>query len=467
MPPVFNQHEMGACMRRVVFLSFIVIYTHCAAQQKMISLKELPALVENNLPQIQVYKEQSNATSQGINLAKNTLVPEAAVGYQINYTTFNNITGMSYPGLIMPITGPPSSNNNIDFVPGTALTLLVKWNPVTFGQRNAAIQKATAQFQLANASYNQVLFKQQYAALYTYLDAVYFQQLLTSTQANISRIEEALTQSLALSKEGLRPGMDTIQFQSALAQARVNFYSAEKAYQLELAELTRLTGLQQSSAEVILSDTSIAATYPLLPDFTGGFSGNPVLQYYQSKQEFSKATLKEIQTAWRPRLDVWGNAYGRGSGVEYTGVISKSDGWNLSRTNYGAGIQLSFPILQFSQINIQKKQYQSLLKSDEAMVSQTKLDLEKQWESALINFNQNKQIAEQTKLQQQYAGYAYSGLALSYKSGLTDFIRLAQGQYDLLNADIAKANAYLQMWHALLDVAVARGDIHIFLQQLK
>jgi outer membrane protein len=467
MPSVFNQNKMRTCLRRVIFLYFIVTYINCDAQQKIISLREIASLVQNNLPQLQSYKEQSNAASQNINLAKNTFVPDASIGYQANYSTYNNITGMSYPGLMMPITGPPSANNNINFVPGTALFMFVKWNPITFGQRNAAIQKASAQFQLANASYNQVLFKQQYAALYTYLDAVYLQQLLISTQANISRTETALNQSLVLSKEGLRPGIDTTQFQSGLAQARVNFYSAQKAYQLQLEELTRLAGLQQSSADIILSDSLLAANFPSLPDTSETFTDNPVLQYYQSKQEFSKASLKEIETVWRPHLDVWGNAYGRGSGVEYNGIINKTDGWNLSRTNYGAGIQLSFPILQFSQINIQKKQYQSLLKSDEAIVSQTKLDLQKQLESALINFNQNKQIAEQTKLQKQFAGYAYGGLALSYKSGLIDYTRLTQGQFDLLNAEITNANAYLQMWHALLDVAVAKGDINIFLKQLR
>ena len=437
------------------------------AQQKTLSLKEIAGLVQKNLPQLQWYKEQANAASQNIGLSKNTIVPDATVGYQANYATYNNITGMSYPGLMMPITGPPSTTNNTNFVPGTALTLLVKWEPISFGQRNAAIQKATVAFQLANASYNQALFKQQYSALYTYLDAVYLQQLLVSTKTNINRVETALTQSLVLAREGLRPGLDTAQFQSALAQAKVNYFQAEKAYQLQLEELTRLVGLQESSIDVVLEDTTMTSNYPMAPDTANSFASNPMLQYYQSKQDLSRASLKEIQTAWRPHLDLWGNAYGRGSGVEYNGAINKPDGWNLSRANYGAGIQLSFPLLQFSQINIQKKQYQSLLKADEAMVSQSKLDLQKQLEAAMINFRQNKQIAEQTKIQQQFAGYAYSGLELSYKSGLIDYTRLVQGQYDLLNADITKANAYVQIWHALLDIAVAKGDLNIFLQQVK
>ncbi|SRR5579871_39949 len=462
-----KQNKMRTYARRVIFLSFIIIYTDCVAQKKIISLKEIASLVQNNLPQIQAYKDQSNAESQNINLAKNTFVPDVSVGYQANYSTYNNITGMSYPGLIMPITGPPSSNNNINFVPGTALSMFVKWSPITFGQRNAAIEKATAQFHLANALYNQALFKQQYSAMFSYLDAVYLQQLLLTVQANVHRVEVSWNQSLVLAREGIRPGIDTIQFQSALAQARVMYYSAKKIFQLQLEELGRLTGLQQSSTDIILSDSLLATNFPSLPDTSMALADNPVLQYYQSKQEFSKASLKAIQTTWRPHLDVWGNAYGRGSGVEYNGVVNKMDGWNLSRTNYGAGIQLSFPILQFSQINIQKKQYQSLLKSDEAMVSQTKLDLQKQLESALINFNQNKQIAEQTNLQKQFAIYAYNGLEISYKSGLIDYTRLTQGQYELLNAEVTNTNAYLQMWHALLDFSVAKGDLNIFLQQLK
>jgi outer membrane protein len=451
----------------VLIFVAVLISQPDVGQTVSLSIGEVLQRVRSNLPRLQASREQSVAAEQNINLSKNTFLPDLTVGYQANYTTYNNITGMSYPGLMMPITGPPSSNNNINFVPGSALALFVKWEPLTFGQRSAATQKATAAFQLANASYNQSLFKQQYEALYTYLDAVYLQQLLLGEQANIDRIASSLIQSLVLAREGLRPGIDTTQFQSAMAQARVSYYASQKAYQLELEELTRLTGMQQSPMEIILSDTTLAESYPSLPDTASGLTSNPVLQYYLSQQEFTRVSLNEIKTAWRPHLDIWGNAYGRGSGVEPSGAINKTDGWTLYRTNYGAGIQLSFPILQFTQTNIQKKQYQSLLRSDESMVSQAKLDLQKQLESALINFRQNRLIAEQTKLQQQFAGYAYSGLAESYKRGLIDYTRLTQGQYDLFNADVAKSSAFLQMWHALLDVAVAKGDIHIFLLQVK
>ena len=87
---------------------------------------------------MEALRQQALSTEQNIALAKNTFVPDLNAGYQVNMATYNNITGMSYPGFLLPISGPPSLNNKINFVPGSAAGALVKWNPFTFGQRNAA-----------------------------------------------------------------------------------------------------------------------------------------------------------------------------------------------------------------------------------------------------------------------------------------------------------------------------------------
>jgi outer membrane protein len=474
---IYNSYDGGN--RHVSNSSFMKEYLICTvlamilaghraiAQPAVLSLKDALSLTQNNLPRLKAFKEQANAAAENIALSKNTLMPELTAAYQADYATFNNITGMSYPGYMMPITGPPSASNNINFVAGSALTAFADWNPLTFGQRNAAIEKASAQFRLANAGYSQELFRQQYAAMYTYLDAIYQHQLLVSLRANARRIETALDQSTGLAREGLKPGIDTVQFQSALAKAQADYLSLQRAYETQLIELTRLTGLPQSSDGIILSDTLITQRLPLLADTSGVVDDNPVLQYYRSRQQLSKASLKEIQTAWRPRLDVWGNAYARGSGVSADGYINKSDGFNLTRTNYGLGLQLSFPILHFAQVDIRKRQYRALLNADEDMISQTALDLRKQWQTAMMIYRQNIKIAQQTKIQERLATLAYEGLMVSYKSGLIDYTRLSQGEYDLLNAEAGDAGAYLQVWRSILDIAVARGDLNMVLEQMQ
>jgi outer membrane protein len=437
-----------------------------SAQTMAVSIKQIPAIVQANLPKLRSLKEQANAVAQNISLSKNTLVPQLTAAYQADYASFNNITGMSFPGYLMPLTGPPSQTNNINMVPGSALAALIKWNPITFGQRSAAIDKANAQFQLASDQFSQELFKQQCLALYTYLDALYSLELLKSLGANITRIDWALQQSLELAKQGLKPGLDTIQFQSDLGQARINFLYAQKIYLSQLIELTRLTGLTITPDSIQLTDSLLASEYPVFPDTVNFWSNNPVLKYYQSGARLAKSSLQEINTAWRPTLDIWGNGYARGSGVAADGSIDKSQGLLLSRTNYGVGFQLSFQVFQFTQINIRKKQFQALLKSDEALVDQASLDLQKQLQTAVVGYRQNWQIAEQSRQQEQAATFAYQGLALSYQSGLIDYSRLTQGQYALLNAEIGQAGACLQVWRSLLDLAVVKGDLNLVLAQM-
>jgi outer membrane protein TolC len=265
----------------------------------------------------------------------------------------------------------------------------------------------------------------------------------------------------------LRPGLDSVQFQSLLAQAVMERLNTQRLYQSQVLELCRLTGLPGTPDDLIFSDTLLAVQLPLLPDTTGAYTQNPVYQYQQAQVALSAANLKQAETAWRPKLDLWANAYSRGSGIEADGTINKSDGWALSRNNYGAGVQLSFPILQFAKVNLQKKQYRSLLRADQAQLSQVSVNLQRQVETAESNYRQTLLIAAQAPVQSRASRLSYEGLRLGYQSGLMDFTRLTQGQYQLLNAEVMEANAYLQVWRSLLDISVSKGDLNLFTNQLK
>ncbi len=455
-------HRMG-----FVFLGLLAIAQVASAQKRILSIKEMLILVQSGQPELQSFQKQTEAAGNNIDLVKNTLVPNLTAGYQAGYATYNNITGMSYPGLMMPITGPSSAANRYDPVPGTALTGLFQWAPLTFGQREAAIEKAVAQFKLAASYYDNALFRQQYVGITVYLDLVYLKKLLASQQSNINRTQTGLQQSLVLAKEGLRPGLDTVQFQSTLAQAEMDWLTTQRLYQSQSLELFRLTGLSDTPDNLILSDTLLAVQLPKLPDTTSLYTQNPDYKYYEALVVVSAANLKEIDRSWRPRFDIWANAFARGSGVESNGVIDKAGGWSLTRNNFGAGFQLSFPILQFSKINIQKKQYSSLLKADELRLSQVSIDIQKQIETAQIMYGQNLLIAELAPVQSKAARNAYEGLNQSYESGLVDFTRLTQGQYQLLNAEAMEANAFLQVWKSLLEIGVSRGNLTVFTNQLR
>jgi outer membrane protein len=446
---------------------FIVIIPSAWAQPVKLSAKDVLQKVENNLFQLESWRQQAAAAKQNIQLARNSLVPDVNAGYQVNMATFNNITGMSYPGFLLPISGPPSSNNELNFVPGSALGALVVWNPFTFGQRDAAIEKATAAFKQANAAYNEQLFRYQYSALNMYLEAVYLQQIAKSMQAGIDRNKVGLEQSLVLAANGLKAGIDTAQFQAAIAAADIELLQTTQALRQKLTELTRLTGILSPGDQVVLTDTVYTKAIIFDADTTTAVTHHPYYLVLEAQKNTTAAELQQIQRSWVPRLDVWGNAYARGSGVHANGEVNKTDGFSLSRTNIGAGLQISFPVLQFSKVNIKKKQYQSLLKADEAKLAQAQFDITKQIETAIIGYQENVKMAAKTPVLLKAASDVYEGLKLSYEAGLIDYTRLSQAQYELLKAEVGEANARLQLWRSLLALAVAKGNLGVFTDQLK
>ncbi len=456
--------KLHSCL--LVFLFYLATLQPGSAQPLRLSVKDVLQKIETQLPVLEGYRQQANAAQQNIALAKNTSVPDLTAGYQVNMATYNNITGMSYPGFLLPISGPPTLNNQMNLVPGSAIGALIKWNPFSFGRRPAAVDKAEAQFKQANAAYNEQLFQYQYTAMNNYLQALYYARVIKSITASIERNRVGLAQSMVLTKNGLRAGIDTTQFQSAIAQSEMDLLQTQRMYQQVLTEIKWLTGMEAAGNNFILSDTFFLPPANPKAEIPAD-SQHPYYQSLQAQKNSTAASLKEIEKSWVPQLDFWGNLYARGSGIDATGAVHQWDGLGFSRTNAGIGLQLSFPVLQYSKVNIQKKQYQSLLKADDARLSQAKLDIGKQTEAALEQYWQDVKIADKSPILLKAARDVYDGLKLSYETGLIDYTRLSQAQYELYKAEINDANMRLQLWRSLLGVAVAKGDLHVFTDQLK
>jgi outer membrane protein len=448
-------------------LLFFVRQPTGIAQGRFLSIREALKLAESNQPQLAASRDQARATGYDFDLTKNTLVPDLTVGYQADYFTFNNTGGTYYPGLLMPMIGPEQSENRDLSIPTTALAALLKWQPFTFGQRAAAEGQATAQFRLANTHYDEQLFQLQFAVITTYMEAVYLKGVTASLQGGVDRAGTALDQSLVLARQGLRAGIDTVQFQSVMAQAEMDYLGALKLYDTQVLELTRLTGLPDGADGILLGDTLLATRMPVWTDTTRSFTNNPTYRLYADQKALSEANLQQIERAWRPSIDLWANAYARGSGLEYNGVVMDNQAWNLNRFNYGLGFQVSFPILQFSAVRLRKQQYRYFLKADEERLSQVSINLEKQIRVALSNLRSSELQASHVPTLLKAASDAYQGLQVSYRSGLIDFTRLAGAQFQLLQAEVTGTSARIQTWKALLELAVASGDLSLFTDQIQ
>jgi outer membrane protein len=118
-------------------------------------------------------------------------------------------------------------------------------------------------------------------------------------------------------------------------------------------------------------------------------------------------------------------------------------------------------------VHLRKQQYRYLLKADEERLSQVSLNLEKQIQVARSNLRSSELQAGHAPTLLKAASDAYQGLQVSYRSGLIDFTRLAGAQFQLLQAEVTGTSTRIQAWKALLELAVASGDLSLFTDQIQ
>jgi outer membrane protein len=78
------------------------------------TLKDLLEKAESNYPLLKSKQYERLAAENQVTSAKNAVLPNLDAAYQVNYATYNNITGMAAPQYFVPISGPPSTGNSYD-----------------------------------------------------------------------------------------------------------------------------------------------------------------------------------------------------------------------------------------------------------------------------------------------------------------------------------------------------------------
>ena len=98
-----------------------------------------------NYPSVRVSREQINAAAAGIRLARTAYLPRADALAQVNRATRNNLFGLMLPQNTIPsISGPVLGTNNLETTWGSAVGMLVSWEPFDFGLRRANVAVANA-----------------------------------------------------------------------------------------------------------------------------------------------------------------------------------------------------------------------------------------------------------------------------------------------------------------------------------
>lgn len=456
-------------MTRWFRLAGIVLLTRGAIAQNqpdtLIQLKGAVTLAEQRYHLLQARKYEAEAAAGNVDVVKYSRLPSIDASYQAGIATANNLTGMFYPNGILPISGPPSAGNKYDPATGSAAGILLNWQAVTFGERNARIGVATAEASTKTAVYRNDLFGHTVNVISNYLDVLLAYDIVDIHRHNIERVEANLAQSRVLARTGIRAGVDTALFLSELSKAKVELLNARK--QLETRQWL-LAQLIVSDALPVPADTAFLNNLPVaVEDNDTSFSSHPMVQYAQSRFSLSLSKEKMLKRSFLPKITIWGTGFARGSGFEPDGSVKTWDGLGLTRYNYGAGLQLAFPIMKYGEVKRQVRQQNLLSKAAQEELEESRSSLVTRQRIAGTTFKHSLLVAAETKTQLLSGEKAYYAMKIRYSTGLVNFSDLVQSQYGLLRAELDLKQAYWDAWKALLLEAAVKGDTNVFLNEIK
>jgi len=450
------------------FLVGIFFSGNAKAQSEVDSLVNLKSAVEiagQRHHVLNARRYEVEAATKNLDVARYIKMPAIDASYQANIATANNVTGLFYPNGILPISGPPSYKNNFTPVTGSAASVLLNWQAITFGQQNAQINVSVAEANSKRLGLEQEKFKNKIEVISKYLDVLLAFEKLRIQEQNIKRVEVNLKQSKVLSTTGIRPGVDTAFFLSELSKAKVEWLNSKS--QLE-TEQWLLAQLMVIDVLPVPTDTSFLDTLPTISiSKDTSFTMHPYIQFAQSQLEISKSKEQFLKKSYLPKLTVFGIAFSRGSGIQPDGSIKTFDGLGFSRFNYGTGVQLAFPMMKYGEVKRQLQVQNLLTESAKETVLESNSQLLTQQRIAYTTFSSSLSVAAETGRQLKSAQYAFNAMQTRHSTGLVNLSDVVQVQYNLLQAELDVKTAYWNAWKALLLQAAVKGDMNLFLNEIK
>jgi outer membrane protein len=448
-------------MRNSAWLLVLCIAMPAAAQW---TLPEVVRRAGQRNPGVTAAFEQAAAAASGVRLARTAWLPQGDVLGQLNGATRNNVFGMLLPQrVIAPISGPPVAESSASMVFGTAAGVLVSWEPFDLGQRAAHLAAADAERRRAERSFARRRFEVEAAAADTYFSVVAADQLVAAARAGLERAKALELVATKLAETGLKPGADAARARAERAAAEAAVIHAEQAARVARAALTGITG--DEPADVKPQTQRLLGPAGAL---AASGAAHPRHAEQQAAAAAADARRHELALAWRPRFELQGSLYGRGTGANFDQTTSRApQGLYPNFYNWGLGFTVTFPFLDRPAHRARHEAEGHRAAAETARLRQIELELKAQVETARATVEAAERLTATTPVQLEAARAAHEQAQVRYRSGLTGIIEVADAQRQLAQAEIEDSLARLGVWRALLALATAQGDLNPFLEAVE
>ena len=266
-------------------------------------------------------------------------MPHADALAQVNRATRNNLFGLMLPQSTIPsISGPVLGTNNLDTTWGSALGMLVSWEPFDFGLRRANVAVANALRPNRRRRLKRTEYEIAVATADACLTLAAAEDTIRAAQAGVDRAGVLLRTITAQVNAQLRPGADASRADAELAAARTLWIQAQQAADVARATLSQFVGLEPAAGRP--GRCGPACDCP--PSRTSRRSIPPRTRSHRSRMPRSKrplARLRALERSYFPRFYLQGAAYVRGSGAETNGrILGGLNGLAPTTQNYALGV---------------------------------------------------------------------------------------------------------------------------------
>jgi outer membrane protein len=444
---------------------------NCIAQSpavsKVLSLEDALNYAQQNYPEIRAALAELSAAHSGIGLAKTSYLPRADVLWQGNRATRNNISGLLFPQpVISSISGPVLPLTSNDSVWGSAAGLLVSWEPFDFGRRRAAVNAARLGESVAQSELSATRLDVALAVANAFFTVAAAQQRLSAARADVDRRQVFANSVHVLVKNDLRPGADASRADAELAHAQVVLIQAQQAEAISRVALAEVLGI--AGTDVQIKPGALLFNPPESNPVAPALSAHPFAAIEQAKVDQIRAQEQVLDRSYFPRFDLQSTIYGRGSGANSDGTIQAgANGLGLGRSNWGAGLTVTFPVLDIFSVHAQKQIAEANERAERARYEQTLDNLTGEVRQAEATLNGARSVAAKTPIELQAARDAETQARARYEAGLANIVEVADAQGLLAQAETDDALAHLAVWNDLASVAAAQGDLRPFIQLIQ
>jgi outer membrane protein TolC len=432
-----------------------------------LKLKAAIALASESFGEARASRAELSASDEALGLAKKAYLPSADLYVQWNRATRNNVFGLLFPtGGLPSISGPVLDEETSEGTFGSVAAALVRWEAFDFGVRAARVREAEALRRGTAASVRLTELEVSLGTIDSYLGVAAGDSAARAAAAAVDRMEVFEEAISTLVANELRPGADLSLARAELARARSELVRAEGLR--EGARVSLAEWLGRPGARVEVDQSELLENTPEIEEARPDEAGtHPLAEFGQAQRDAARARRDFAASAYRPKLDLLGAFYGRGTGALVDGSFEGgSEGLWPERSNWALGLAVRFPLLDFAtrqETKVREYLEQAAAARYEYAVDRVVSDLGR----ARIHLDAARRVAENTPAELEAARALQVQSRARYDAGLAEILEVAEAERILRRAETEDALARLDVWRARFEVAAAEGNLAPVLSQLE